>query len=140
MALIFAMLTGWIVVLRKFASWKHNRLKASYERADEAFQKIERECKNEEVAVGRPAAYKAQFKLMKLYEALDASKQRWLASQKKLNRRQKFEKKLKDLRGRKIPYTFGLLDMAIVLKVIDVAREANRLDFSIVTDFIESLI
>ena len=54
MALIFAMLTGWIVVLRKFASWKHNRLKASYERADEAFQKIERECKNEEVAVGRP--------------------------------------------------------------------------------------
>ena len=139
MALIYAMLTSWIVVLRKLASWKHNRHKARYELVERTFQKLERNCKNDEVAVGRPAAYKAQLKLMKLYEALESAKQSWLASRKKLDKRQKLEDKLKALRGRKIPYSFGLLDMAIVMKVVDVVREAKRFDLSIVTDFIQSL-
>jgi len=139
MALIYAMLCSWIVVLRKLASWKHNRLKTRYENADKAFRTLERECKNDEVAVGRPAAYSAQIKLMKLYEALESAKKRWRVAKKKLNKRQKFEDKLKALRGRKIPYSFGLLDMAIVMKVVDVAREANGFDFSIAMDFIKSL-
>lgn len=139
MALIYAMLTSWIVVLRKLASWKHNRLKARYELANNSFDKLERNCKNDEVAVGRPAAYKAQLKLMKLYETLESAKQRWLASRKKLDKRKKLEEKLKALRGRKIPYSFGLLDMAILMKAIDVVREAKRFDFSIVTDVIQSL-
>lgn len=139
-ALIYAMLCSWIVVLRKSASWKHNRLKARYERANEAFRKLERECKNDEVAVGRPAAYSAQLKLMKLYEALESAKNRWRNSKVKLNKRQKLEGKLKALKGRKIPYSFGLLDMAIVMKVVDVAREANGLDFSDVMEFITSIV
>ena len=139
MALIFAMFNSWIVVLRKLASWKHNRLKSKYELVDESFRLLERECKNDEVAVGRPAAYSMQLKLMKLYEALEAAKNRWLASKKKLDKRVSFERKLKKLKGRKVPYSFGLLDMAIVMKVVDVAREANGFDFSIVTDFIQSL-
>ena len=139
MALIYAMLCSWIVVLRKLASWKHNRLKARYEKTNEAFRTLERECKNDEVAVGRPAAYSAQLKLMKLYEALESAKKRWRISKTKLNKRQKLEEKLKALRGRKIPYSFGLLDMAIVMKVVDVAREANGLDFSVAMDFIKSL-
>ena len=138
MALIYAMLCSWIVVLRKLASWKHNRLKARYEQANKAFKKVERDCKNDEVAVGRPAAYKAQLKLMKLFEALESAKQRWLTSKKKLGKRQKLEGKLKELRGRKIPYSFGLLDMAIVMKVVDVAREANGFDYSTVMEFVKS--
>jgi hypothetical protein len=139
MALIFAMLTSWIVVLRKLASWKHNRLKSSYEKASESFRLLERDCKNDEVAVGRPAAYAAQLKLMKLYESLDKAKKRWLASKKKLDSRVALAKKLKRLKGRKIPYSFGLLDMAIVMKVVDVAREANGFDYSIVIEFVKSL-
>jgi len=140
MALIYAMFSSWIVVLRKLASWKHNRLKARYEQADKAFRELERECKNDEVAVGRPAAYKSQLKLMKLYETLEAAKTHWRLAKKKLNKRQKLEDKLKALRGRKIPYTFGLLDMAIVLKVIDVAREANGFDLNVAMEFVKSLV
>ena len=139
MALIYAMLTAWIVVLRKLASRKHNRLKSKYERVDESFRSLERECKNDEVTVGRPAAYSAQFKLMKLYESLDAAKQRWLASKKKLDKRAGWAKKLKRLKGRKIPYSFGLLDMAIVMKAVDVVREANGFDLSAVMDFVKLL-
>ena len=76
---------------------------------------------------------------MKLYEALESAKQHWLASKRKLDKRTKLVEKLKALRGRKIPYSFGLLDMAIVMKVVDVAREANGLDFSVAMDFIKSL-
>jgi len=138
-ALVYTMLCSWIVILRKLASRKHNRLKARYEQADKAFRKLERECKNDEVAVGRPAEYAAQLKLMKLYEALESAKKRWRLSKTKLNKRQNLEDKLKALRGRKIPYSFGLLDMAIVMKVVDVAREANRFDFSVAMDFLKSL-
>ncbi len=139
MALIFAMLTGWIVVLRKFASWKHNRLKSRYEATDKAFRLLERDCKNDEVAVGRPAAYSAQLKLMKLFEKLESAKQRWMTSKKKLDKRVAQGKKLKRLKGRKIPYSFGLLDMAIVMKMVDVAREANGFDYSVVMEFVKSL-
>ena len=139
MALIYAMLCSWIVVLRKLASWKHNRLKKRYEKADQAFRTAERECKNDEVAVGRPAAYKAQLKLMKLFELLETAKQRWMAAKTKLDRRSKLVSKLKALRGRKLPYSFGLLDMAIVMKVVDAARQANDIDFSTVMEFVQSL-
>ena len=77
---------------------------------------------------------------MKLYEALESAKNRWRNSKVKLNKRQKLEGKLKALKGRKIPYSFGLLDMAIVMKVVDVAREANGLDFSDVMEFITSIV
>jgi len=78
--------------------------------------------------------------MMKLFEKLEMAKQRWLASKKKLDRRVGIAKKLKRLKGRKIPYSFGLLDMAIVTKMVDVAREANGFDFSVVMDFVESLV
>lgn len=140
MALLYAMLCGWVVVLRKFATRKHNRLKKSYEIAQRSFKRIERECKNDEVAVGRPAEYSSQLRLMKQYEAMDRAKRVWIASKRKLDKRQKLEERLNGLKGRKIPYTFGLLDMAVVLKLIDVAREANRFDFSFVSNFIDALV
>jgi hypothetical protein len=140
MALLYAMLCGWVVVLRKFASRKHDRLKKKYEGADKAFRCVERDCKNDEVAVGRPVAYAAQFKLMKLYEKLEAAKKSWIASKQKLDKRDKMVAKINSLKGRKVPYTFGLLDMAILFKGVDALREANRFDFSFVTNLIESFI
>lgn len=140
MAVLYGMFCSWVVVLRKLASWKHNRLKKNYEDADKAFRAVERDCKNDEVAVGRPAAYSAQLKLMKLYEALEQSKSRWIAAKRKLNKRELFESRVKRLRGRKLPYTFGLVDMAIVIKVVDAVREAGRLDYSSVADLVQSFL
>lgn len=140
MALLYGMFCSWVVVLRKLASWKHNRLKKTYEHADKSFRAVERDCKNDEVAVGRPAAYSAQLKLMKLFEALELSKNRWIAAKRKLDRRELLESRVKSLRGRKIPYTFGLFDMAIVIKAVDAIREAGRLDFTSVSDLVQSFL
>ena len=140
MALLYAMLCSWFVVLRKLASRKHNRLKKNYEKSDKAFRRAERDCKNEEVAVGRPAALSAQVKLIKLYEELDQAKKAWVASKRTLDRRQKTVEKLHDLKGRKLPYTFGLVDMALVLKSFDVFREAQQWDLSFVMNLLDSFI
>ena len=140
MALLYGMFCSWIVVLRKLASRKHNRLKKNYESAETAFRRVERDCKNDEVAVGRPAAYSAQLKLMKLYEAVDQSKTRWVAAKRKLAKRERAEAKIKSLKGRKIPYTFGLLDMAFVVKAIDLIREAGGFDFGYITELANSFL
>ena len=139
MAILFAMLCGWVVVLRKFASRKHDRLKNKYETVNASFQQVERDCKNDEVAVGRPGSYSAQLRLMKLYESVEQAKQNWIAAKRKLIKRRKMEDRLGSLRGRKIPYSFGLLDMAMVIKGIDAIREAKRFDFSSFSDLINSI-
>jgi hypothetical protein len=140
MALLYGMFCSWIVVLRKLASRKHNRLKKIYETADAAFRRVERDCKNDEVAVGRPGAYSAQLKLMKLYEAVDQAKSRWIKAKRKLSKRGRTEAKIKSLKGRKIPYTFGLLDMAVVIKGIDAVREAGRFDLGYISELANSFL
>jgi hypothetical protein len=138
MALLYGMFCGWIVVLRKLALRKHNRLKKNYETAEKAFRHVERDCKNDEVAVGRPGAYSAQLKLMKRYEAVDFAKTRWIAAKRKLGKRERIEGKVKSLKGRKIPYTFGLLDMAVIVKGVDAFREAARLNLGFVSEYVQS--
>lgn len=140
MALLYGMFRSWIVVLRKLASRKHNRLEKIYENAEAAFRRVERDCKNDEVAVGRPAAYSAQLKLMKRYEAVDQSKARWIAAKRSLAQRERAEAKIDRLAGRKIPYTFGLLDMALVIKGMDLVREAGRFDFGYLSELANSLL
>ena len=139
MALIYGMICSWIVVLRKFAAWKHNRLKKNYENAEASFKSTEQDCKNDEVAMGRPAGYASQLRLMKQYEAVESARTRWISAERKLSKRQRWESRIKSLQGRKIPYSFGLLDMALVLKLTDFAREAGRFDLSIVQDFLMTL-
>ena len=130
MALLYGMICTWVVVLRKLAAWKHNRLKTNYENVNSAFTAFEQECKNDEVAMGRPAAYASQLRLMKQFEALETARVRWISAERKLNSRNAWEARIKSWQGRKVPYSFGLLDMALVVKVIDAVREAGRLDLS----------
>ncbi|MFK7765876.1 MAG: hypothetical protein AB8B55_01450 [Mariniblastus sp.] len=139
MALLFGMFSSWVLVLRKLAARKHNRLKKKYESADKIFRKVERDCKNDEVAVGRPGSYSSQLRLIKLYDSVDNAKTKWIASKQKLNKRKNFEKRLKTLRGRKVPYAIGLLDMAIVAKGVGMARE-NGVSLSYLTDTFQSFI
>ncbi len=140
MALLYGLICSWIVVLRKFAARKHNRLKKNYENASASFKSTEQDCKNDEVAMGRPAGYASQLRLMKQYETVESARTRWISAERKLNKRQRWESRIKSLQGRKIPYSFGLLDMALVLKVTDVVREAGNFDLSIVQDFLMTIL
>ena len=68
MALLYGMICSWVVVLRKFAAWKHDRLKKNYAAAADSFKVTETDCKNDEVAMGRPADYGVQLRLMKQFD------------------------------------------------------------------------
>ena len=140
MALLYGMFCSWVLVLRKLAARKHNRLKTKYESADKSFRKAERDCKNDEVVVGRPGGYSSQLRLMRHYDAVDQAKSKWIAAKKKLNKRQRLEKRVKNFSGRKVPYAVGLLDMAIVTKGVDMAYKAGNLDLTYVKDMLSSMI
>ena len=70
----------------------------------------------------------------------EAAKSRWVSAERKLNKRQRWEARIQNLKGRKIPYSFGLLDMALVIKLIDAAREAGRLDIEQIHDLVQSFL
>ena len=138
MALLYGLLCSWAVVLRNFAARKHSRLKKIYDQADSAFRETEQECKNHEVAVGRPADYHSQMKLLRQFDDKEQARTRWIAAQRVLQRRSRRSRKLRKLKGKRLPYTFGLLDMALVLKLLDAARELGKFDISTIVELFKS--
>ncbi len=129
MAIVYATICSWAVVLRKFAAWKHNRLKKAYDLADSTFRTVEQECKSHEVTIGSPADYHSQMKLLRLFDSTEQARQRWVRSGTKLKKRKQRERFLRKFNGRKLPYSFGLLDMALVFKLVDAGREFGNWDF-----------
>jgi hypothetical protein len=119
MVLLYGVLRIMAAALCRWASWKHARMKKLYERAELAFQEVEGDCKSHEVRMGRPVDYHAQLRLLKSFESREAARQRWLAALRKHEAATRRDAWLKDLRGKKLPYTFGLVDMALVLNVLD---------------------
>lgn len=119
MAILYGLLRALASAMRLVASAGHARAKARYETLDTAFRAKEDECKAHEVAVGRPADYASQLRLLKAFEAKEKARQRWVRSAHKLEARERRVEWLKAMYGRKLPYTFGLLDMALVLHAID---------------------
>ena len=130
MALIYGMFCGWVMVLRKLNTWKRNRRKTIYEAAILAFQNCEQECKNQEVVLGRPSDYHSQFRLMQLFFESENARQRWLQSEKQLTRHKHQVRKMRKLAGKKLPYTFGLLDMAFAFKLLDAGRQFGLIDIA----------
>jgi len=114
MVLFYALLRMLAATLYKTASWRHGRAKKQLEKADALFRKIETSCKSDEVSSGRPADFMAQFKLMQQYEKRDKANLRWVKAAKRLNRRDYFAKGLAGFSGRKLPYVFGFVDMALI--------------------------
>ena len=130
MALIYGMLRSWVMVLRKYSAWKQRRRKKAYEIAKQAFEAQEQECKGYEVVVGRPSDYHDQFKLMKLFYECENARQRWIKAAQQLVSRKRFEQKIRKLNGKKLPYTFGLVDMALCFKILDLSRELGLIDLA----------
>ena len=137
MALIYGFVRAVAVALTKMAAWRHGRAQSQLEKADKAFREIETSCKAEEVASGRAADFASQFQLMKQYETREAANARWKRAAMRLAKRQKVSNWLADFSGKKIPYSFGLVDMALLMKVVEVVYE-RQLDLSAVAEMVGS--
>jgi hypothetical protein len=119
MAFLYGLLRALATGLRMLASGRQAHYKKRYERAENDFQGLEAECKAHEVEIGRPVNFSAQFRLMKAFEAKEKAREQWMRAARRLANFTVREDWLKDLRGRKIPYTLGLFDMASVMYAFD---------------------
>ena len=119
MMLIYGVLRGFTSMLRMLAARRHGRIKSVYEASEALFASIENDCKAEEVAMGRPLDYPGQLRLLKAYESREALRNKWVAAAAKLAGRQKLEAKIRSFSGLKLPYSFGLVDMALLFRVAE---------------------
>ncbi|MBT6155004.1 MAG: hypothetical protein HOK71_21950 [Planctomycetaceae bacterium] len=119
MVLIYGFIRGVAYALRKLAEMRHKRVQRVYERHEEDFTQLDGDRKLEEVGSGQPVGYALQYKLLKSYEAKEQARQKWVAAANRLTNRQSAEAKIKRFSGLKLPYSFGLLDMAVVMKALD---------------------
>ena len=139
MALIYGLMRSLAVAFFKCAAWRHNRAKLQFEKLDADFRDLETESKAEEVRVGRPVDFASQLKMLKKYETREAARQTWIRSSKKMQKRKKLESKVRDFSGRKLPYTFGMIDMALAFRLLEVGYR-NGFQWSQVTDYLARLI
>lgn len=139
MALIYGLMRSLAVALCKIAAWRHKRAQSQFDKLDSDFRKAETECKAEEVHAGRPADLVSQIRLLKQYEKREEARQKWIAAANKLNKRKKLEKRIVGFNGRKIPYSFGLIDMALVMRIAEVGFR-NGFQWSHISDFFAKLI
>lgn len=138
MALIYGLMRSLAVALFKYAAWQHNRIKRQFEKLDADFRLLETDCKAEEVRLGRPVDFASQLKLLKQFEKREAARQTWIRSSKKMQKRKKLASKVRSFSGRKLPYTFGLIDMALLMRLIEVGYR-NGFQWSNITDYVARL-
>lgn len=117
--LLYGLLRGISAMLRRFVEWKHNRAQKAYECAETLFGKLEASCKADEVTLGRPLDYAAQLKLLKAYERREIAKVRWVKAADRMNRSKHVEGRVRKFSEMRLPYTFGLIDMAFIMRVLD---------------------
>lgn len=127
MAFLYALLRGLTSAFRMAASFRLTRAKRRYESAEEQFRKLETDCKAHEVEVGRPVGFGEQLGLLKAYETRERHRSRWMNAQRLLDKRLARERWFKELNGRKLPYSFGLVDMASLFYLIDRFGGGSRL-------------
>jgi len=71
---------------------------------------------------GRPdpcASAKQQFELGRLVTQRDRCEAKWYAAQQRADRLSRFVAALRDWKGKKLPYSLGVLDVWLVLSLID---------------------
>ena len=121
MAFLYGLLRAAAAAMRLVAAFRHTRAKNKYERLEQAFRTHEDDCKAHEVQFGRPVDYAAQLQLLKAFEAKEQARKKWVRAARRLDVRLRRESWLKELSGKKLPYTFGLVDMALVIHTLDKA-------------------
>ena len=119
MMLLYALLRGISALIRRVAQWHHARTQSAYETAERTFRDLEAVCKADEVMLGRPLDYARQLKLLKAYEQRELARDRWVEATRRLNRRKSVEGRVRSFSEMRLPYSFGLLDMAFIMRVLD---------------------
>lgn len=119
MMLLFGLLRSISALLRRVVEWKHNRAQKAYEVMETAFRELETSCKADEVALGRPLDYSQQLRLLKAYERREIARDRWVAAADRMNRGKSVDGKVRLFSEMRLPYTFGLIDMAFIMRVLD---------------------
>ena len=119
MMLLFGVLRSISALLRRVVEWKHNRAQNAYEVTETTFRDLESSCKAEEVALGRPLDYAQQLRLLKAYEKREVARDRWVAAAERMNRGKSVDGKVRSFSEMRLPYTFGLIDMACILRALD---------------------
>lgn len=128
MAFLYGLIRTLAALLRRAATVKHLRAQRTYEQFQGAFDELERECKAHEVRLGRPVDYAAQLRLLKAFEVKEKARLKWVTAAHKMNARQAWENRIRAFHGKKLPYTFGVIDMAAVFHVVDYFRGPVKLD------------
>ncbi|MFK7821341.1 MAG: hypothetical protein AB8G99_21680 [Planctomycetaceae bacterium] len=119
MMLLYGLVRGLVSVLRWKARRAQVRAKALYEQLKSAFESIETDCKAEEVSLGRPVDYTSQLRLLKAFEKSETARQQWLRTEKRVENRKKLTERVNGFQNARLPYTFGLIDMTVVMRAIE---------------------
>ncbi len=119
MMLLYGLVRGIASTLQWKARRAHTRAKRLYAELKSAFDAIESDCKAEEVSLGRPVDYSSQLKLLKAFERSEFARQRWLRTEKRVKSRDKLADRVKGFRNARLPYTFGLIDMTVVMRAVE---------------------
>lgn len=140
MLLIYGLMRGFVSMFRMLAERRHGRTKSVYEATETTFAAIENDCKAEEVAIGRPLDYPGQLRLLKAYEAKEIARQKWVTAADKLSRCQGLEARMRAFSGLKLPYSFGLVDMALLFRVAEEATHYVRPEWANWSGLLTSLL
>ena len=119
MMLLYGVIRSMSAILRRYVEWMQARAERAYERTETAFQSLENSCKADEVTLGRPWDYAGQLKLLKAYEVRELAKQRWVRATERRNRSRSAEAGVRRFSEMRLPYTFGLIDMACLMRTLD---------------------
>jgi hypothetical protein len=119
MMLLYGLVRGIASALRWKARRAQVRAKALYEQLKSAFEAIETDCKAEEVSLGRPVDYTSQLRLLKAFEKSETARQRWVRSEKRVTAREKLTERVNGFQNARLPYTFGLIDMTVVMRAVE---------------------
>ena len=103
MALIYGLMRAVAAAMTRLAMWQNHRAMKKLEVADSQFRKTETDCKADEVAVGRPADYPTQIRLLREFEKREAAHASWTRAANRLKKRKRFQRWLVKLSGRKNP-------------------------------------
>ena len=119
MAILYGLISSMLSMLRKMTQWRHDRLQRRYEQLDGEFNKLERNCKAEEVRLGRAVDYRSQLELLKGYDAKEEARRLWVYMAGKLSSRKRWESRLREFSGRKLPYSLGMIDTMLAMRLFD---------------------
>lgn len=127
MMLLYGLVRCIAVALQATARRTHKRAKALYEARQTAFDKLESECKAEEVSLGRPMDYPAQLRLLNNYEQTDKARQKWIRAEARVKKREAFVERVRGFQTARMPYTFGLIDMTLAMRLLDHSGLLSRI-------------